>query len=75
MVIKLNFCSDFCLEFGKQNSTLGSVVPLAMFNENSPNFKVTQSHVTRGPETKEDLSFWDREELARVYSEITGVNT
>ena len=75
----MKFDQDLCLnlqsDFGKMNSTLGSVVPLAMFDENSPNFKVTQTHVTRGPETKEDLSFWDREELARVYSEITGVNT
>ena len=31
-MLKVKFDQDLCLNFGKQNSTLGSVVPLAMFD-------------------------------------------
>ena len=31
-VLKVKFDQDLCLNFGKQNSTLGSVVPLAIFD-------------------------------------------
>ena len=35
-ILKVKFDQDLCLNFGKLNSILGSVVPLAMFTLLSP---------------------------------------